>query len=189
MVADGAALGARLLNSMCHHAPDGVHHGLVVTVLHHQGSKLAVQVAEQQQVAVTHLVEYRDGVALAIVGVTLRVDGAHIGDIAAVTNCHVVQVVADILNQAVVADGHVAQRGIVDAAVFHKAVGDFDSAFATAQACPAVELHTMAALDIKLISYSYFVPVLSPAVVLLQRFNLLLSQLEVFFHIHVVALD
>ena len=64
--------------------------------------------------------------SLAVIGMALGIDGAHIGDVAAV------------------ADGDVAQRRVIDAAVLDKAFGDFDGAVSTAQACRSVKLHSMA---------------------------------------------
>ena len=81
------------------------------------------------------------------------VDGAHVRNVAPVTNGHVVQVVADVLNEAVVANGHIAQRGIIYATVLHEAVGDFHGPPPVAQASPAIELHAMAAAGVEVISY------------------------------------
>ena len=133
VVADGAAGRTGFLDRLRHHALDGLHHGFVVAMLDHQGRQLAIEVTQQQQVAVAHLVKHGDGVALAVVGLAQGVDGAHVRDIAAVANGHIIQVVADVLDEAVVANGHIAQRGVVDTAVFHETVGDFHGALAVAE--------------------------------------------------------
>ena len=58
-----------------------------------------------------------------------------------------------VLDEAVVADGHIAQCGVVDAAVFHEAVGDFHGPPPVAQASPAIELHAMAAAGVEVICH------------------------------------
>ena len=183
VVTDGAATGAGFLDRLRHHALDGIHHGLVVAMLDHKRRQLAVEVSQQQQVAVAHLVEHGDGVALAVVGIANGVDGAHIRDIAPVTDGHIIQIVTDILDEAVVSDGHIAQRGVVDAAVLHKAVSDFHCSAAVTQSRPSVELHTMAAARVIIGRYLDVFPVLCPTVILFQGFDLLVCQLEVFFHV------
>ena len=183
MVADGAALWTGIGHGLSDHALDGTHHGFVITMLDHEGRQLAIEFTEQQQVAVAHLVEDCDGVALAIVGLALGVDGAHVGDVAPVTDGHVIQVITDILDQAVVADSHVAQRSVIDAAILYKAVGNFHGAAAISQARPAVELHTVATAGIKVSSHHDIVPVLCPTIFFLQGLDLLFGQMEVFFHV------
>ena len=151
-------------------------------MLDHEGGELAVQLVEQQQVAVPHLVKHCYSVSLTVIGFAHGVDGADIGNVAPVTDVDSIQVVADVLNQASVTDGHVAQRGIIDATVLDKALSNLDSAFAAAQTCPTIELHAMAALGVKVISYLYLVPILSPTVVSFQGIDLLVCKVSVFFH-------
>lgn len=189
MVANGAARWSGFRDRLGHHPLDGFHQGLVVAMLYHERSQLAVKFTEQQEVAVAHFVKDCNGVSLTVVGLALGLDGAHIGDVATVTNDHVIQIVADILDEAVIANGHIAQRGIVDAAVLHEAVGDLHCAAAVTQAGPAVELHTMAAAGVKVGRHHDIIPVLRPAVFFLQGFDLLVSEMEVFFHIFFSVLD
>ena len=183
MVADGAARGTGVGYRLLHHALESSHHGLVITVLDHERRQLAVQFTQQQQVTIAHLVEDGDGVALAIIRLAVSVDSAHVGDIAAVADGHVVQVVADILDQAVVADSHVAQRGIVDAAVLHKAFGNLYCSASVTQTRPAIKLHSVTTARIKIGRHLNFIPVLCPTVIPFQGFDLLVGQLEVFFHV------
>ena len=76
-------------------------------MLDHEGRQLAIEFVQQQQVAITHLVEHSNCVPLAIVRFSHGVNGAHVRDIATITDGHIIQVVADILNQAVITDGHI----------------------------------------------------------------------------------
>lgn len=114
-------------------------------MLDHEGRELAVQLIEQQQVAIAHLVEHGDGVSLSVIGLADGVDGADVRDVASVANGHIVEVVADVLDETSVADGNIAQRGVIDTAVLDKTVGHLDGALAIAQFYPSVKLHAMTA--------------------------------------------
>ena len=91
-----------------YHRPDDIREALVCLVLYHQGGELGVESVEYHHVAVAHLVEDRYHLALAEVGI----------------GCGVYQ--AYVVYQAVVADRHVSQRGVADARVACKALGNLD---------------------------------------------------------------
>ena len=186
MVADGAALGTGFLDRLSYHSFDGFHHRLVVAMLDHERCKLAVEFAEQHQIAVSHLVKDSNGVSLTIIGVALGVDGAHIRNIASVTDGDVVHVVADVLDEASVTDGDIAQCRVIDATILDKPFSNLDCTFAVAQSCPTVELNTMTATGVKVVSYQDVVPVLCPAIFFLQGLDFLLGQVSVFFHVIVI---
>ena len=84
-------------------------------MLHHEGGQLAVQPAEKDEVSVAHFVEHGDEVTFAVGGAFGGLHRADIRDVAVVTNRIVVDKVAHILNQAVVAHRYVSKRGVVDA--------------------------------------------------------------------------
>ena len=84
-------------------------------MLHHKGCHLTGQATEENQIAVAHLVEDRDEVALSVRGAVCGFHGTYIGDDAVVTNDIIIYKSRYVLYKAVVADGHVSQRGVVDA--------------------------------------------------------------------------
>ena len=58
VIADGTTIGNGTLYLLVDHPANGILQRLVVEVLHHESGKLTVQVAEQNQVALAHLVEH-----------------------------------------------------------------------------------------------------------------------------------
>ena len=113
-------------------------------MLDHESRELAIELAEHHQVAFAHLIEHGNGVPLCVIGLAMGLDGAHVRHIASVADAHVMKVVADVFDKTTVADGHIAQCGIVDAAVFHEALSDLNGPLAIAQTDPAVKLDTVA---------------------------------------------
>ena len=88
---------------------------LVGEVLHHEGGELTVEVGEEDDVSFAHLIEHAHQVPLAVGGSLGGLQGRDVGDIAIVTDGIVVDEIADVLDETVVTDGHVAKCGIVDA--------------------------------------------------------------------------
>ena len=151
-------------------------------MFHHKGGQLRVQVAEQDEVAVTHLVEHTDGVTFAIGSALGGLHGRDVGDVAVVSNGVVVDEVAHLLNEAVVTHRDVAQRGIVDASMLAKALGHLDLLLEDAQADVAIEHDTVEAVGRKGLGHLYTIPTLGPTTIVLEHVNLLLSQMSVISH-------
>ena len=85
-------------------------------MFHHECCKLTVQVAEDNGVTVASFIQYRYQVTFTI-GCSLGgLHDADIRDQAVITDGIVVDVASYILNQTVVADRHVTQRRVVNAA-------------------------------------------------------------------------
>ena len=103
---------------------EGIFQLLVLKVLDHECSQLGIQVMEQDNIAVAHLVEYANLMTFAISGTLGSLHGGNIGDIAVITKGIVVDEITDLLYQAVVAHRNITQGGIVDARMFGKALGD-----------------------------------------------------------------
>ena len=145
-------------------SPDGVFERLVAEMLHHEGGKLAIEVVEEDDVAVAHLVEYGDEVALAKGGSLGRLHLRDVGDIAVVADSVVVDVVACLLDEAIVADGDIAERGVVDARVFLEAGAYLDVLLHLAQSDVAIEHHAVVKLRCPAFyGYRHPLPVLGPA--------------------------
>ena len=141
-------------------------------MFHHQCCQLAVQFTEEDEVAVSGLVEHGNEPSLSVGGFLARVDGAHVGDIASVADVHVIDKVANVLNQASIANGHIAQCGIVNATILDKTVTHFYSSLAASQPCLSIENHAVASVGIEAFTHSNLHPVLSQASIGSQDFNL-----------------
>ena len=124
-VADGASVGDAGLHLLTDKVEDGLHELLVAVVVHHEGGELTGESVEEHDVAIAHLIKYGDEVAFSKSGSLCGLDGVDIADVALVAYGIVVDEVADILDEAVVADGDVTQSGALDAAVLDKAFADF----------------------------------------------------------------
>ena len=147
----------------------------VVEVLYHEGCQLAVQVAEENDVAVAHFVEYRDEIALAISSALGCLHGTDIADVAVVANRVVVDVVADVFNQTVIANGHVAQGGVVDAAVFEETTAHFDVFLEVTDVNFAVKHHAMHVIGLKIFAHMDVRPVFGPTTLNLKNADLFIG--------------
>ena len=114
-IAYGGCLRRRALYLLTHESAYGVLERTVLEVLHHKGCHLTGQAPEENQIAVAHLVEDRDEVALSVRGAVCGFHGTYIGDDTVVANDVIIYKSRYVLYKAVVADGHVSQRGVVDA--------------------------------------------------------------------------
>ena len=94
---------------------------LVPEILHHEGSQLRVEVAEEDDVAVAHLVEDTHQMTFSVGGSFGSLYRRDVRDVALVAYGVVVDEVAHLLDEAVVANGDVTQRGVVDARMFGEA--------------------------------------------------------------------
>ena len=128
---------------------------------------------EEHHIAIAHLVEDADQMAFTK-GSTLS--GLHrrdIRDIAVVANGIVVDEVANLLDETVVAHSDIAQGGIIDTRVFHKAFGHFHLLLEDTQSDVAIEDDTMEVVGRKLLSDLYALPVFSPTAIILEDLYLL----------------
>ena len=138
-------------------------------MFHHEGGELAVEVVEENHVAVAHLVQYRDQVALTVARSFRRLHDGDVGDEAVVADGVVVDIVPHLFYQAVIAHGHIAQGGVVDAGMLEEVLGNLDILLAAAQPDVAVEHDPMEELRLESVFGNLDpVPVFSPAAVLLQ---------------------
>ena len=142
---------------------ESVLYRAVVEVLHHEGSRLACQSVIEQQIAVAHLVEYRDEVALAVGGAVGGLHGAHVGDDAVGADDVVVDVARYAFYQAVVAYGDIAQRGVGDARVLYEAFAYLHRLVECSEPDVAVEHHAMEEAWLEILRHLYALPVLRPA--------------------------
>lgn len=79
------------------------------------------------------LVEYGDLYAIAEAGGSVADDNIDVLDEAVVLNVVVGDVVLDVLDAAVIADGDIVQRGMEDAGVLMDAAGHFETLLETSQ--------------------------------------------------------
>ena len=77
-------------------------------MLHHKGCKLAIEVVEEDHIAVAHLIQYRDKVTFSIGSSFRSLHDRDVRDEAVVTDCIVINIIPHLLNQAVVTNGHIA---------------------------------------------------------------------------------
>ena len=119
---------------------------------------------------------------MPVSGTLTGVYRAHIGNMATVANCYIVDKVANVLYKTFVTYGDISQCGIVQATLFHKAVGNFDSALATSQLRPAVEGNTVAAGGIKSVAHHHLFPIFALTAIGFHQINFCSSQFPVIFH-------
>ena len=105
--------------------------------------------------------------ALTIGGTLGGLHRRDIRDVAVVANRIVVDEVADFLNKTVVANGDIAQRGIVDARMLGKACGYLDHLFEDAQTDITIEYYSVEIIGTEVLSHFYSVPIFSPTAVIL----------------------
>ena len=83
-------------------------------MLHHEGSHLTVQLTEDRDIPIAHLVEDANHRPLTISGIIGGFEGADIRDVTVVTNRVVVDVVTHLLNQTVISYRDITQGSIID---------------------------------------------------------------------------
>ena len=116
---------------------------LVGEVLHHEGGKLTVQIAEENDVSFSHLVEHAHQVALTV-GCSLGgFHGRDVRDVAIIPDVVVVDEIAYVLDEAVITYGCIAQGGIVDARVLYEALAHLYILVEGADVYFAVEHHAV----------------------------------------------
>ena len=151
-------------------------------MLDHEGGELGVEVAEEDDVTVAHLVQDADQMAFAVGGALGGLHRTDVRDVAVVADGIVVDEVANLFYEAVVAHGDVAQGGIVDAGMLGEAFGDLDLLLKYTQAAMAIEQHTVEAIGREVLGYLYIFPILSPTAIALEHLDFLSSQLSVISH-------
>ena len=86
-----------------------------MVVLHHKRGELGIELTEDGDITIAHLVEHTDDRTLAIGGVVGSLECTDVRDVAVVAYRIIIDVVAHFLYQTVVAHCDVSQGGIVDA--------------------------------------------------------------------------
>ena len=137
---------------------------------------------EQHHITVAHLVEHTHHVALAKGGTLGGLHGRDIRDVAVVAYRIVVDEIAYLLYQTVVAYRDVTQGGVIDARMLGKSFGHLDGLFKQAQTDVAIKYYTMEIIGAEFFSHLNLVPVLSPTAVAFEHANLFLCQLSVISH-------
>ena len=137
-------------------------------MLHHEGGYLTCESVVEDEVTVAHLVEHRDEVALAI-GCSLGgLHGAHIGDKAVVAYHIVVDIARDVLNEAVVADGDIAQRCVVHSRMLEESLAHLHTLVKMSEAYVAIEHHAVEIIWCEVFAYFNALPVFRPTAVSLK---------------------
>ena len=77
-------------------------------MFHHEGCQLAVQIAEEDYVAFAHLVEYAHKISFAVSSSLGGFHGRDVWDVAIIANGIVVDEIAYVFYQTVVAYGYIA---------------------------------------------------------------------------------
>ena len=170
IVADGAPCRVLALdfNVLSYDAADGFGESLVLLILHHEGCQLRVQSVEYHDVPLADFVENRNNRSLAVGCPRRCFDGADIADVATFPYLIVVDVVPDVLDEAVVSDAHVLEHGIPDAAMLAEVVSHFDFFPVGAELYGAVEFNVPDVVGRERLGYMYRVPVLCGAALSLQ---------------------
>ena len=138
-------------NFLIDKSSDGIFKGLVMEMFHHESGELAVEIAEEYHVAVAHFIEHGDEVALAV---SRPIGGFHrtdVADIAAVTDSIVVDVVADVLYQAVITNADVAQSGVIDARMFQEPPAHFDVLVEVTDTDFTIKHHTVHVIGLEIL--------------------------------------
>ena len=101
---------------------------------------------------------------------------SHSGDVALLADGVAADISADVLDETVVADGHVAERGLSDAAVQVEAFGHFKGLLEYAEPHLSVESHVADIVWPEVLGHEDIPPVGGGASVVLQPFNLFYRQ-------------
>ena len=129
---------------------------------------------EQDDIAVAHLVEHTDHMTLAKGGTLGGLHRTDIRNVTVVANGIVVDEIAYLLDQTVVANSDVAQRGIVDTGMLGEALGHFDLLLKLTQTDVTIEDDTMEAVRGEGLVNHHAFPTLGPTTVVLEHVNFLL---------------
>ncbi len=108
-----------------------------------KAAKLAVQIAEEDDVSFAHLVEHAHQVSLAVGSSLGGFHGRDVGDVAIITNGVVVDEVAYVFDEAVITYGYIAQGGIVDAGMLYEALAHLHILVEGADVYFAIEHHAV----------------------------------------------
>ena len=76
-------------------------------MLHHKGCKLAIEVVEEDHIAIAHLIQYGDKVTFSISSSLRSLHDRDVRDKTVVANRVVINIVPHLLNKAVVTNGHI----------------------------------------------------------------------------------
>ncbi len=151
-------------------------------MLDHESCQLGVQVVEEHDIAVAHLVQDRDQMALTIGSTLGSLHGADIRDVAVVTNRIIIDKVSHLLDKAIVANGDIPQGSVVDACMFGEPAGHLHLLLKNSQADVAIEHHPVEAVRRKRLGNLNIFPILGPTAVALKHIDFFLCQLSVFSH-------
>jgi len=151
-------------------------------MLHHEGGKLTVQVAEQNHVAFAHLVEHAHQVSLAIGGTLGGLHGRDVRDVAVVADGIVVDEIAHVFDEAIISDGHVAKGGIVDASMLHESLAHLHILVEGTDIYLAIEHHAVHEVWLEIFCNINGCPVFCPTVVALEHLDFLGGQRSVVIH-------
>ena len=122
---------------------------------------------EEYHIAVAHLVEHANEVTFTKRSAIGSLHSRDVADVTVVADGVVVDKVAYLLDQAVVADGDIAQGGIIDAGMLGEALGNLYLLLEHAETDVTIEYYTMEAIGREILSYKNATPVFCPAAVLL----------------------
>ena len=84
-------------------------------MFHHQCSNLTGQSVEQNDVTLAYFIEHRDHISLSESGSVSCFDGVNIRQITLFPYVIVIDIIADVLNQAIVSHRDITQSGIPNA--------------------------------------------------------------------------
>ena len=147
---------------------------------HHECCYLAGQSVIRHHVAFAHLVQHRYNVSLAIGSPLGGLHSADVRDIAVRAYDIVVDVVAYVFYQAVVANGNVTQCGVIHACASHKRFAYLDAFVERAQFYIAIKGYVFYGVGVEIVGHHYALPVFGPAVVIFQLPDFFFVQLSVF---------
>ena len=114
IITNVAPFRTRYSQLILNHLLEGLLQFLVTLMLHHEGSHLTVQLTEDRDIPIAHLVEDANHRTLAISGIISGFEGADIRDVTVVTDRVVVDVVTHLLNQTVISYRDITQGSIID---------------------------------------------------------------------------
>ena len=115
VVADIAPVGTRHAQFIFNHLLDGLLQLLVAIVFHHKCGNLTIQFTEDGHITISHLVKNGNHGAFAVCSVIGGLEGTYIGYVTVVADGVVVDIVAYLLYQTVVAHRDVTEGGVIDA--------------------------------------------------------------------------
>ena len=166
-----------------HHLSHSLKERSVAGIFDHEGGQLAVEPPEEDYVARSHLIEHGYHFPLAKGALIGGLHGGEVGNIAVVTYDIVVDVVPDILYQAVVSHLYVPERGIVDARVLVESLAHLYLSVEGSYGDISVEHNPMHIVRVKPFSYSHTCPVLCLTSVFLQDVYFIPGQKSVVVHV------